>query len=251
MSNQLYEFISSVVLDADIALIAAADAQLISGATSATDLQALSIARGEAWRQLRARNVFSDEIPTIAIDGDPVSGLTVEERTVLALIARLNLSVHDAALVMSMKEKAVDGLLKTARRELARTGIAMTLMTNPSKCPVIAQFHSTLNGVMNRGSVMSLVSHSAECSICVPVLRTVDKQIVSQYIAAPRVQVPTEIVPLLQRDTAPLIERATLNAGWAPNERDRNSTFHVKRAIVYGFLSTLLIAIGIVVALQN
>ncbi len=251
MSDQLYEFVSSVVLDEEIALTATSDAILISNAVSASELQALSIARGEAWRQLRARNVFADELPLVAIDGDPVSGLTVEERTALALVARLNLPIQDAAKVMSMKVKHVDGVLTTARRELARTGIAMTLLTNNSKCPVIAQFHSTLQGELNRGSIMSLVSHSAECSICVPVLRTVDKQIVAQYIAAPRVQASQELASLLQRDAQPLVERARLIEGWAPSERDRNSRFHIKRAVVYGFISTLLIAVGIVVALQN
>jgi predicted alpha/beta hydrolase family esterase len=127
----------------------------------------------------------------------------------------------------------------------------MTLLTNNSKCPVIAQFHSTLNGVMNRGQAMSLVSHSAECSICVPVLRTVDKQIVAQYIAAPRVQAPASMTNLLSRDVAPLVERAKLNQGWAPRENDRHARFHIKRAVVYGFISTLLIAVAIFVALQN
>ena len=95
---------------------------------------------------------------------------------------------------------------------------------------------------------MNLVSHCAECSICVPVLRTVDRQIVSDYTDAPMHELPAEIskvTPLKEVDE--LVARANLKNGWAPRDINvsRDPRKLMQRTIIFGAISTLLIALGL------
>jgi hypothetical protein len=248
--RRIYELVSSIVLDPQISLQATADACLIIDATQADELQALSIARGEAWRQLRARNIFADDLPVIDPLGDPVAGLTLLERTALELSVRFKLKDDEVARVMEDKPKRVQHYVRTARRELARTAIAGALLTNTTKCPVINEQKESLGATINRGEAMTLVSHSAECSICVPVLRTVDRQILQNYIDVPVAEVPSELAQLLARDAAPLVERARLVHGYAPldDESRIRPRALIKRAVIFGAISAALVAAALFVA---
>jgi DNA-binding CsgD family transcriptional regulator len=242
--DRIYEFISAIVLDDDIATVATADTLAIANALSAGSLQELSIARGEAFRQLRARNVFVHDISPINVDGDPVAGLTVMERAVLALTLRFNLTPADVAKILGEKEKSIARYLKSARRELARTAIASALFINPTKCPVINQSMQTLGTTLNRGQILNLVSHSAECSICVPVLRTVDRQIMQNYTEAPRIAFAGSAATNVDA----LISRAALLDGWAPADSEKDPKKLLRRAVVLGALSTFLIVVGLLVS---
>ena len=248
--RRIYEMVSSIVLDPNIALQATADACLIIDATKADDFQALSIACGEAWRQMRARAIFVDDLPRIDPHGDPVGGLTLLERTALELSVRFQLSNEDAAKVMDDKPKRVQNYVRTARRELARSAIAGALLTNDSRCPIVNQQKEMLGDTITRGEAMSLVSHSAECSICVPVLRTVDRQIMQSYIDVEIASVPQELESLLHRDPKPLIERARLVNGYAPvDSESRNQPRQlIKRAVVFGGISAIRIAAALLFA---
>lgn len=251
---QQYELISSVVLDVEIASIATVDAISISQATSASDDQSLSIARAEAWRQLRARNVFPHDIPIFEVFGDPVSALSPAERTLLALSLRLKVSDDRLGSIVGMKHKDAIATLKEARRQLARAAIAMTLMTNETRCPVTQTAQQTLGATLKRAQAMHLVTHAAECSICVPVLRTVDRQIVADYAQAAVAAVPADLesraesVDAATRET--LVSRSNLKSGWAPADENLSHDPRVllKRAAFFGAVSAVLVAVGLVLA---
>lgn len=253
-SAQLFEFTSSIVLDVEIASIATVDAISIANNTHANELQALSIARGEAWRQLRARNVFPHDVPLFAVDGDPVAALTPAERTVLALSLRLKVSDEDIATIVGMKRKETLALIKEARRQLARAAIAMTMLTNDTRCPITTQSQQTFGRDLKRSQALFLVSHAAECQICVPVLRTVDRQIVPDYINAAALGVPAiiedEVFALSDADEQRLIHRAQLKSGWAqPDENlSHDPKRLLKRAVLLGAISALCIVVGLVIA---
>jgi len=247
--RRIYELVSSIVLDSAVADVATADAAVVAEHSSAVGEQELSIARAEAWRQLRARNIFPHDIPAVAVPGDPVSALTVAERTVLALSVRFALPISDVAKILGDSERTTAAILKSARRELARSAIAMTLLTNATRCPVISQAERNLGERISRAQALNLVSHSAECSICVPVLRTVDKQIAADYANVPIADVPTNIQEMIeQRDATSLTTRAALKNGWAPRDSQLSSDPRkmLRRAIIWGAASTALVIAGVI-----
>lgn len=242
------ELISNVILDTEIAAVATRDAWSIIQATNPSDAQALSIARGEAWRQMRARGVFPHDIPTIELAGDPVAALSIIERTALSLSLRFHLETPEVAQILGENQKSTAAIIKTARRELARAAIAITALTNPTRCPVMSQSAINLGQTITRGQAMNLVSHCAECSICVPVLRTVDRQIVSDYSQAPMQELASEISEAtIQSNPAELVTRAKLKDGWAPRDINvsRDPRKMLQRTIIFGAISTLLIALGL------
>ena len=251
-----YELVSAVILDADISAQACIDAALIVRETQADELQALSIARGEAWRQLRARNVFPHDVPLVDVAGDPVAALTAVERTVLCLSLRLKLSNSDIARVTAISEREVRGLIKTARRELARAAIAMTMMTNPTKCPATATAQTTFGNSLKRGQSMHLVTHAAECSICVPVLRTVDRSVVEDYTNALQSELPSHIAESISHTSSEaalgLVERAKLKNGYAPADKNLSQDPRklLKLAIFSGAISAVLISLSLFVRLR-
>jgi hypothetical protein len=112
----------------------------------------------------------------------------------------------------------------------------------------MSQSAINLGQTITRGQAMNLVSHCAECSICVPVLRTVDRQIVSDYSLAPIQEVSPEVsgaeIPL---DADQLVARAKLKDGWAPRDINvsRDPRKMLQRTIIFGAISTLLIALGL------
>lgn len=253
-SAQLFEFTSSIVLDVEIASIATVDAISISVDTGASDSQALSIARAEAWRQLRARNVFPHDVPLFAVDGDPVAALTPIERTVLALSLRLKVDEAEIATIVGLKRKETAAVLKESRRQLARAAIAMTMLTNETRCPITTQSQQTFGADIKRSQALFLVTHAAECQICVPVLRTVDRQIITDYINAAAIGIPASIdnavAALSDADREKLVNRARLKAGWAqPDENlSQDPKRMLKRAVAFGAVSALCVLLGLILA---
>lgn len=246
--RKIHELISNVLLDSEISAIAAAEAWAIIESTQASNAQAFSIARGEAWRQMRARGHFPHDIPTIEVPGDPVAGLSIIERTALSLTLRFKFENDEVAQILGESSKATAAIIKTARRELARTAIAITALTNPTRCPIMSQSAINLGQSISRGQAMNLVSHCAECSICVPVLRTVDRQIVSDYTDAPMQELPEAVTTITPtKDAEDLVARANLKNGWAPRDINvsRDPRKLMKRTIIFGAISTLLIALGL------
>ena len=256
--TKIHELISNVVLDAEIAAIATADSKAIIESVAATDssvsdLQKFSIARGEAWRQLRARGLFPHDIPKIVVPSDPVSALTIVERTVLSLALRFKIETTEIALIIGESPKATAAILKSARRELARTAIAMTALTNATRCPIMSQSATTMGYIISRGQAMNLVSHCAECSICVPVLRTVDRQIVDDYTSAPMQEfVEQDLTNIATKDAIELVKRANLKKGWAPRDINlsRDPRKLMQRTIIFGAISTILISLGLWLSLN-
>ncbi len=244
-TDSIYDFVTSVVLDVEVSNKTTSEALAISEGLS--DLQTFAIARAETLRQMRARNVFAFDIPSIALDADPVQALTLMERAVLSLSLRHKFAEEDVCEILDETRKIVRRDLKEGRRNLARAAIALTLMNNPSKCPVINSAHQTLGIRMTRAQQMHLVTHSAECSICVNVLRVVDKQVVQDFINAPKLNYPNNLLAISQSEKARLIKRADLRDGW-PMKVGRyfeNPRVSIKNATVFGVASSALIAIGL------
>ncbi|MEY3278213.1 MAG: hypothetical protein RLZZ426_699 [Actinomycetota bacterium] len=256
--TKIHELISNVVLDSEIAAIATADSWAIIEAVAATDspvsdLQMFSIARGEAWRQLRARALFPHDIPKIGVPSDPVAALSIVERTVLSLALRFKIETTDIALIIGESPKVTAAILKSARRELARAAIAITALTNPTRCPIMSQSAMTMGNIISRAQAMNLVSHCAECSICVPVLRTVDRQIVDDYTSAPMQEfVKAELTKITTKDGLDLVQRANLKKGWAPRDLNlsRDPKKLLQRTIIFGAISTILISLGLWISLN-
>ena len=247
MSNNdaIYDFISSVVLDVDVSNVTASEALVIS--EGLTNHQTFAVARAEIFRQMRARNVFAFDIPSIALDADPVQALSLMERAVLSLSLRHNFAEEDVCEILDETRKIVRRELKEGRRALARASIALALMNNPSKCPVINSAHQTLSNRLNRAQQMHLVSHAAECSICVNVLRVVDKQVIQDFINATVLKYPNNLPEIATDEKARLIKRADLHGGW-PLKVGRyfeNPRVSIRNATIFGIASSALIGLGL------
>ncbi len=243
--DAIYDFITSVVLDVEVSNKTTSEALAISEGLS--DLQTFAIARAEVLRQMRARNVFAFDIPSIALDADPVQALTLMERAVLSLSLRHKFEEEEVCEVMDETRKIVRRDLKEGRRNLARAAIALTLMNNQTKCPVINAAHQTIGIRFTRAQQMHLVTHAAECSICVNVLRVVDKQVIQDFINAPQLKYPNDLPTISAEEKARLIKRADLQDGW-PMKVGRyfeNPRVSLKNATVFGIASSALIALGL------
>jgi hypothetical protein len=247
MPNQdvIYDFITSVVLDVEVSNKVTSESLAISEGLS--DSQTFAIARAECWRQMRARNVFAFDIPTIAIDADPVQALTLMERAVLSLSLRQSLDVETVSNIVDEPRRIVSRDLKEGRKNLARAAIALALMNNKTKCPVILAAHQTLGNRLTRAQQMHLVTHSAECSICVNILRVVDKQVIQDFISAPVLSYPNNLPSISDDEKARLIKRAELKDGWPPSygKYFENPRVSLKSATIFGAASSALIALGL------
>lgn len=177
MSQQIRRLISAVVLAPEAAAEAAAIA--ISRASGEPQRE-MAIAIEEAWWAMRAKGRGPYELQPYLIDGDPVMALTVYERTLLALSLRIRLGRDEIAQLLGLRAKAAARRVLLARRELARAAIAMTLLTNESRCPVLQARQAELQ-LLERKTALQIVTHAAECQVCVPYLRTVDRRIVEDY----------------------------------------------------------------------
>lgn len=247
MANQdaIYDFLTNVVLDVEVSNQTAAESFAISEGLS--DLQSFAIARAEAFRQMRARNVFAFDVPTIALDADPVQALTLMERAVLSLTLRQKFSEEEVCEILDDTRKIIRRDLKEGRKNLARAAIALTLMANPTKCPVVNAAHQTLGSRLTRAQQLHLVTHAAECSICVKVLRLVDKQVIQDFIDAPMLKYPNNLPEISAEEKARLLKRADLQDGW-PMKVGRyfeNPRISLRNATVFGAASSVLIALGL------
>lgn len=247
MANQdaIYDFVTNMVLDIEVSNQTAAETFAISEGLS--DTQTFAVARAEAFRQMRARNVFAFDVPVIPIDADPVQALTIMERAVLSLSLRQKFDEETVCEILDETRKIVRRDLKDGRKNLARAAIALTLMRNPTKCPVVNAAHQTLGSRLTRAQQMHLVTHSAECSICVNILRVVDKQVIQDFIDAPQLKYPNDLPEISAEEKARLIKRADLRDGW-PMKVGRyfeNPRISLRNATVFGAASSALIALGL------
>jgi hypothetical protein len=244
-NDVIYDFITSVVLDVEVSNKVTSESLAISNGL--TDLQIFAVARAECYRQMRARNVFAFDIPTIALDADPVQALTLTERAVLSLSLRQKLDVEDVSHIVDEPRRIVNRDLKEGRKNLARAAIALALMNNKTKCPVIVAAHQTLGSRLTRAQQMHLVTHAAECSICVNVLRVVDKQVIQDFINAPVLTYPNNLPEISDSEKERLIKRAELKDGWPPSygKYFENPRVSLRAATVFGVASSALIAIGL------
>lgn len=176
MADSLEQLLTAVLLDPAVCAQTLAEQRQIAPG----DLKA-AVAEAIAVMHERGRSQF--ELQPFLADGDPVMALTIAERIALALSVRLRKSDAEIAELTSRSEKAAHKLVRHARRELARAAIAMGLLTNPTRCPVMQQ-HLSEGTVLHRARALLLVSHAAECQICVEVMRKIDQQIVQDYAVA-------------------------------------------------------------------
>jgi hypothetical protein len=160
------------------------------------------------------------------------------------------------ASIVGMKNKEVVSLLKESRRQLARAAIAMTMLTNETRCPITTQSQQNFGADLKRSQALFLVTHAAECQICVPVLRTVDRQIISDYINAAPIGIPSaldnSVAQLSDAAREALVSRARLKSGWAqPDENlSQDPKRLIKRAVLFGAISALCIIVGLIIAAQ-
>lgn len=243
ITSEIAELVSAIVLDEEISDVAIADAVAISTHMNSSRLQALSIARAESWRQLRARNIFPYDERLVAAGTDPVAALSVIERTALALVGRVKLDVDAAAEVMGLKPKQFQKVFRKSKIQLVRATTAITLITMESRCPAVVSGKHRFGTALDRKHAMHFVVHAGECSICVPVLRQVDKTVWDEYQAAPAIQ--AQLKPS-QFEVEVLIERAKLNSGWArtlpADFRDQNRI--LQRAIWIAAASSVLLGLA-------
>lgn len=242
--TRVAELVSAVILDDEVAEVAVGDALAIAAAVGADELQTLAIARAEAWRQMRARNVFLHDTRLVLAGSDPVSCLSVAERTALALAGRLQLDPADAARVFGCSPRQFQQQLRRAKMQLVRSATAISLISRPGRCPVVAAGIQRFGTAMDRGKAMHFVSHAAECSICVPTLRLMDKQVWHEYQAAPA----STLEPLTpQVPVADLVSRARLNQGWpeAAAAQNRDGKSWLKWSIAAGLVSAILVSLSL------
>lgn len=243
LTSEIAELVSAIVLDAEIAAIATAESIALVQHLQSDRLPALSIARAEAWRQLRARNVFPYDERLVASGSDPVSALTVIERTALALVGRLHLEMHEAAQVMGLKTKQFEKTLRKSKIQLVRATTAITLITMESRCPAVVSGKHRFGTALDRKHAMHFVVHAGECSICVPVLRQIDKTVWQEYQSAPAIEADVSSSVF---DVDALISRAKLKDGWATplvaDFRDQNRI--IKRAVWIGAASSVLLGLS-------
>ena len=243
--DSIFDFVTSVVLDVEVSNLVTTEALAIS--EGLTEIQTFAIARAESYRQMRARNVFAFDIPSIPLDADPVQALTLVERAVLSLSLRQQMDEENICEVLDETRKIVRRDLKEGRKNLARAAIALALMNNQTKCPVVISAHQTLSQRLTRAQQMHLVTHSAECSICVNVLRVVDKQIIQDFINAPALKYPNSLPTISEEDKIRLLKRAELKDGW-PKSYGRileNPRVTLRNATIFGITSSALLALGL------
>jgi hypothetical protein len=239
----------AIVLDPEITEQVIADSVVIAEALDLPESEHLALVINESFRQMRARMQFEDDIPKVGLSSDPVAGLSLLERSHLVLNLRMGLSIEEISSLLGISAKRAKRELKSARLHLARTAIALTLLTNPSRCPVVNQFQSALVADISRDQLFRVVSHSAECSICVEVLRVVDKQIVNDYAKADSFVLGSsfEVTLRASRSEVERLKSRFRSKGSQIKVQlsSRNPKMYIKRAIVFSAMSFLLLLLGI------
>jgi len=241
----------AIVLDPDIAEQVIADSVVIAETLNLPESEHLKLILNESFRQMRARFILEDDIPKIQKDSDPVAGLTVLERSHLVLNLRTGLSLEEISKTLGISEKRAKRELKSARLHLARSAIALTLLTNPSRCPITQQFQVALESDISRDQLMNVVSHSGECSICVEVLRVVDKQIVNDYVSAVAYSLSENFEKVLTRSRVnreKVVRRSRVKGTVAEVEISAaNPKVYLKRAVIFGAVSALFLVLAVFV----
>jgi hypothetical protein len=236
----------AIVLDPDITEQVIADSDVIAETLNLPESEHLKLVLNESFRQMRARFILEDDIPKVQKDSDPVAGLTVLGRSHLVLSLRTGLSLEEISKTLGISEKRAKRELKSARLHLARSAIALTLLTNPSRCPITQQFQGVLQSDISRDQLMNMVSHSAECSICVEVLRVVDKQIVNDYINAQSFELSDSyhsVLEVSQKKSQDLVTRAKVKSNKVSVVMSgRNPKVYLKQSILFGGISILLLS---------
>jgi hypothetical protein len=242
----------AIVLDPDITEQVIADSVAIAEALDLPESEHLALVINESFRQMRARMQFEDDIPKVWLTSDPVAGLSLLERSHLALNLRMGLTIEEISPLLGITAKRAKRELKSARLHLARTAIALTLLTNPSRCPVMNQFQAALVADISRDQLFRVVSHSAECSICVEVLRVVDKQIVDNYVNAELFTLSTsfdEVLKKCSQEKEKLLKRGDLkNSTVKIRLSSSHPKIYLKRAILFGGISALLVSLATLIA---
>ena len=238
----------AIVLDPDITEQVIADSVVIAEALDLPESEHLALVINESFRQMRARMQFEDDIPKVGLTSDPVAGLTLLERSHLVLNLRIGFNIEEISLLLGISEKRAKRELKSARLNLARTAIALTLLTNPSRCPVMNQFQAALMKDISRDQLFRVVSHSGECSICVEILRVVDKQIVNDYVNAQPFVLSDRVEALVKHNKTKLeafTKRITVKNSKVKVELSpQNPKVLLKNAVVFGLLGAVLLIIG-------
>lgn len=241
----------AIVLDPDITEQVIADSVVIAETLNLRESEHLKLVLNESFRQMRARFILEDDIPKVQKDSDPVAGLTVLERSHLVLNLRTGLSLEEISKTLGISEKRAKRELKSARLHLARSAIALTLLTNPSRCPIMQQFQNALQSDISRDQLMNVVTHSAECSICVEVLRVVDKQIVNDYVSADVYSLSENFEKVLTRSRVnrdKVVGRSRIKETAVVVEISAaNPKVYLKRAIFFGAVSALLLVLAVFV----
>ena len=184
MDEQLSRLVTAIVLAPEAAASAVALAKQRSEHQPG---QGLAIALEESWWAMREAGRAPRELQPFLADGDPVMSLTVRERSLLALSLRIGLADAEAAELLGLSPKLFARELRSARKQFARAAIAMALLTNPTRCPsTLSQQEKGM--LLDRQRALQLVTHAAECQLCVPVMRTVDRRIIDDYRQAPDVE---------------------------------------------------------------
>ena len=239
----------AIVLDPDIAEQVIADSVVIAEALDLPESEHLALVINESFRQMRARMQFEDDIPKVWLTSDPVAGLSLLERSHLVLKLRIGLSIEEISSLLVISAKRAKRELKSARLQLARTAIALTLLTNPSRCPIMNQFQSALVADISRDQLFRVVSHSAECSICVDVLRVVDKQIVNDYATAESYELSDVFASHLQgsrNEKDQLVKRAQIkNSKVKVRLSSRDPKIYLRTGLYLGAISAFLLLIGL------
>jgi hypothetical protein len=238
----------AIVLDPDITEQVIADSVVIAELLDLPESEHLALVINESFRQMRARMQFEDDIPKVGLTSDPVAGLSLLERSHLVLNLRTGLSIEEISSLLGIRVKRAKRELRSARLHLARTAIALTLLTNRSRCPVVNQFQAALVADVSRDQLFRVVSHSAECSICVEVLRVVDKQIVNDYANADSYVLGSSFEETL-RASRLQVEKLKSRLGSKGSQikvqlSSRNPKVYLKRAIVFSVMSFLLLLLG-------
>jgi hypothetical protein len=234
----------AIVLDPDITEQVIADSVVIAEALDLPESEHLALVVNESFRQMRARMQFEDDIPKVGLSSDPVAGLSLLERSHLVLNLRTGFNIEEISSLLGISEKRAKRELRSARLHLARTAIALTLLTNPSRCPIMNQFQAALVADISRDQLFRVVSHSAECSICVEVLRVVDKQIVQTYVSADEYSLsedfPNRMIENRSRTNELLLRSRGINNSVKIQLSGPSSKYYFRRALIFFAVSTAL-----------
>lgn len=204
--------------------------------------RSLALALEEAWWAMRESGRAPRELQPFLADGDPVMALTVRERSLVALSLRVGLPDAEAAKLLGLSERLYVRELRAARQQFARAAIAMSLLTNPTRCPVTAA-QQEQGLVLDRRRALQLVTHAAECQVCVPIMRTVDRRIIDDYQSAPEIELELP-APRSESELRELLASRSLRL----RERIPAPQVLLKWAAVAAAASSLLLIFGLLIA---